>query len=65
MLTLRLVPTTFFGLFMSVNPLLAALAGWLLLNQRLGLLEWAAITAVITANATSALTPRRPQPITV
>ncbi|GAA1531433.1 EamA family transporter [Kribbella lupini] len=64
MLTLRLVPTTFFGLFMSINPLLAALAGWLLLDQRLGLLEWAAITAVITANATSALTPRRPQPTT-
>ncbi|MEV6282817.1 EamA family transporter [Kribbella sp. NPDC051770] len=59
LLTLRLVPTTFFGLFMSVNPLLAAVAGWLLLEQRLGLLEWAAITAVITANATSALTPRR------
>ncbi|WP_041289158.1 EamA family transporter [Kribbella flavida] len=57
--TLRLVPAGFFGLFMSINPLLAAVVGWLILDQHLGPLEWIAITAVITANATSAITPTK------
>ncbi|MEU1343523.1 EamA family transporter [Streptomyces sp. NPDC005827] len=57
LLTLRKVPAQTFGLFMSVNPVLAAVVGWVVLGQSLGLLEWAAIGAVVAANTVS-LTPR-------
>ncbi|WP_079024259.1 EamA family transporter [Streptomyces scabiei] len=57
--TLRRVPAQVFGLFMSVNPVLAALAGWIMLGQGLGWIEWAAIGAVVAANALSMLVPRR------
>ncbi|MHC5907410.1 EamA family transporter [Streptomyces sp. S6] len=53
--TLRRVPAQAFGLFMSVNPLLAALVGRMGLGQRLGGVEWAAIGAVVAANAVSML----------
>jgi inner membrane transporter RhtA len=56
LLTLRRVPTRFFGVFMSVNPVLAALVGWVILGQSLGWAEWLAITAVVTANTVSLLT---------
>ncbi|MEV6327661.1 EamA family transporter [Streptomyces sp. NPDC051909] len=57
--TLRRVPPAAFGLFMSVNPVLAALVGWIGLDQRLGLLDAAAVGAVVTANALSILTAAR------
>ncbi|MFJ8493997.1 EamA family transporter [Streptomyces sp. NPDC094038] len=57
LLTLRKVPAQTFGLFMSVNPVLAAVVGWVVLGQSLGLPEWAAIGAVVAANAVG-LTPR-------
>ncbi|WP_460070475.1 EamA family transporter [Streptomyces sp. YKOK-I1] len=57
--TLRRVPAQAFGLFMSVNPLLAALVGRTVLGQRLGVLEWTAIAAIVTANAASMLTRSR------
>jgi inner membrane transporter RhtA len=53
MRALRLVPTRFFGVFMSVNPVFAALIGVVVLGQSLGLADWLAITAVVTANAVS------------
>ncbi|MCX5243033.1 EamA family transporter [Streptomyces prunicolor] len=56
--TLRRVPAPAFGLFMSVNPVLAAVVGWIGLGQRLGWAEWAGIGAVVTANALSILTSR-------
>jgi inner membrane transporter RhtA len=56
MLTLRRVPTQFFGVFMSVHPVMAALVGWVVLGQRLPLVEWLAIAAIVAANTTSALT---------
>ncbi|MBL1082632.1 EamA family transporter [Streptomyces actinomycinicus] len=59
LLTLRHVPPRAFGLFMSVNPVLAAVVGWVILGQGLGGVEWAGIGAVVTANAVSiATTPR-------
>ncbi|CCA53441.1 EamA family transporter [Streptomyces venezuelae] len=57
--TLRHVPAAAFGLFMSVNPVLAALVGWLGLGQGLGWIEGAAIGAVVGANVLSILTARR------
>ncbi|WP_370531839.1 EamA family transporter [Streptomyces venezuelae] len=57
--TLRHVPAAAFGLFMSVNPVLAALVGWLGLGQGLGWIEGAAVGAVVGANVLSILTARR------
>ncbi|MFJ2887049.1 EamA family transporter [Streptomyces sp. NPDC087305] len=56
--TLRRVPAPAFGLFMSVNPVLAAVVGWIGLGQRLGWAEWAGIGAVVVANALSILIAR-------
>ncbi|MEU6777257.1 EamA family transporter [Streptomyces sp. NPDC046759] len=51
--TLRRVPARSFGLFMSVNPVLAAVVGRLVLGQSTGLAECAGIGAVVVANAVS------------
>lgn len=51
LLALRRVPAPFFGVFMSVNPVLAALAGVLLLGQQPQLNEWIGIVIVVAANA--------------
>ncbi|WP_084725849.1 EamA family transporter [Streptacidiphilus melanogenes] len=59
MLTLRKVPTQFFGVFMSVHPVMAALVGWVVLGQRLPLADWLAIAAIVAANTTSALAAGR------
>jgi inner membrane transporter RhtA len=50
---LRLVPTGFYGVFMSVNPVFAALTGLVVLGQRLGLADWLSIGAIVTVNAVS------------
>nr|WP_223736845.1 EamA family transporter [Streptomyces purpurogeneiscleroticus] len=55
LLTLRRVPAQLFGLFMSVNPVLAAVVGLLLLDQHLGWTEGAGIGAVVAANACALL----------
>lgn len=58
LVALRRVPAGFFGLFMSVNPLLAVLVGWVVLDQTLGLVEWLAIAAIVAANSASVLRGR-------
>jgi inner membrane transporter RhtA len=50
---LRRVPARFYGVFMSVNPVLAAVIGLVVLHQALGPADWAAIAAIVTANAVS------------
>jgi inner membrane transporter RhtA len=62
LLALRRVPARFFGVFMSVNPVLAALVGLLILDQSLGWAEWLAITTIVTANTVSVLTADRRRP---
>jgi inner membrane transporter RhtA len=51
LLTLRRVPAQFFGVFMSVNPVLAALVGLIVLDQQLAIVDWAAILVIVSANA--------------
>jgi len=51
--SLRRVPARAFGLFMSVNPVFAALVGWIGLHQRLSWPEWGSIAAIVAANALS------------
>jgi inner membrane transporter RhtA len=48
---LRLVPAGFFGVFMSINPVFAALTGLVVLGQRLGLADWLSIGAIVSVNA--------------
>ena len=59
MLALRRVPARFFGVFMSVNPVFAALTGLVVLGQALGLADWLAVAAIVTANAVSVSAGRR------
>jgi len=51
LLALRRVPARFYGVFMSVNPVFAALTGLAVLRQSLAWLDWLAIAAIVTANA--------------
>jgi inner membrane transporter RhtA len=59
LLALRRVPARFFGLFMSVNPVFAALTGLVVLGQSLAAADWMAIAAIVTANAVSVSADRR------
>lgn len=51
LLVLRRVPAHFFGIFMSVNPVLAAAVGAVVLGEALGLVDWLAIALIVAANA--------------
>jgi len=51
---LRRVPARFFGVFMSVNPVFAALTGLLVLGQSLEPADWLAIAVIVSVNAVSA-----------
>jgi inner membrane transporter RhtA len=57
-LALRRVPTHFFGIFMSVNPVFAAAIGAAVLAEALGALEWIAIGLIVAANVGVVLTTR-------
>jgi inner membrane transporter RhtA len=54
LLALRRVPAGYFGIFMSVNPVLAALIGLVILHQSLSWEAWLSIAAIVAANAVSA-----------
>jgi inner membrane transporter RhtA len=51
LLALRRVPAQFFGVFMSVNPVFAALIGLVALGQHLPVSGWLAILVIVCANA--------------
>ncbi len=55
---LRRLPPSVFGILLSLEPAIAAIAGWLLLSQALGLAEALAIPLVITASIGSTLSSR-------
>jgi inner membrane transporter RhtA len=59
LLALRRVPTQFFGVFMSVNPVFAALTGLVVLGQSLAFVDWLAIAVIVSANGVSVSTGRR------
>ncbi|MFJ5222941.1 EamA family transporter [Streptomyces sp. NPDC088400] len=60
LLALRRIPAHFFGVFMSVNPVFAALAGLAVLGQRLDPLAWLAIAVIVGANTAAVSTAHRP-----
>lgn len=59
MLALRRVPAPFFGIFMSINPVMAATVGVLFLGEQLGGAEWLSIAAIVIANVVSVATTAR------
>ena len=58
--TLRRVPARVFGIWMSMEPAVAALVGVIVLSQSLGLQQWLAIGCVTVATAGAALTAPTP-----
>ena len=54
LLALRRVPAGDFGIFMSVNPVLAALIGLVILHQSPSWEAWLSIAAIVAANAAAA-----------
>jgi inner membrane transporter RhtA len=60
LLALRRLPTAVFGVLTSLNPAVAALAGLLVLRQRLPQLQMAGIGLVILASGGITLSGRRP-----
>lgn len=59
LLALRRVPAHVYGTFASVNPVLAAIAGWLLLQQALGLGQWIGIALIVLSNVVVSVRPGR------
>ncbi|MGI5254777.1 EamA family transporter [Actinacidiphila glaucinigra] len=62
LLTLRRVPPHFFGVFMSVNPVFAALVGLVVLDQQLDAAAWTATFVIVAANAVAVGTGVRQTP---
>jgi inner membrane transporter RhtA len=60
MFALPRIPTRTFGVLMSLNPALGALAGLALLHESLTLIQWAAIASIVAASAGSAATRELP-----
>jgi inner membrane transporter RhtA len=56
---LRRISAQLFGVWMSLQPAVAALIGLVLLSQRLSPTEWVGISCVVTASAAASRTPRR------
>jgi inner membrane transporter RhtA len=59
---LRRMPARVFGVLMSLEPALAALAGFLVLGQDVAPVEAVAIGLVVAASAGAARTAREPRP---
>ena len=63
---LRRLPTHVFGVVLSLEPAVAALAGFVFLHEHLRARAWLAIALVVLASAGAALeVRRRPQPVDV
>jgi inner membrane transporter RhtA len=59
---LRRLPPHLFGVLLSLEPAIAALAGWVLLSQPLGRVGAVAVGVVVLASAGSTLSARRAEP---
>lgn len=64
LLSLRRLPSSTFAMLMSLAPAVAALVGYLVLGQAIGLAEAVAIALVVAASA-GAVTTSRPPPVAV
>lgn len=59
MQALRTLPTRTFSILMSLEPVAAALSGWLLLDERLVPGQWLAVGFIVVASVGATLTARR------
>jgi inner membrane transporter RhtA len=63
MIALKALPARTFGILMSLEPAVAALAGLAFLHEVLSATQWLAVALVIAASGGSTLTSRRtPEP---
>ncbi|MFL5352078.1 EamA family transporter [Archangium sp.] len=62
MMALRVLPSRTFGILMSLEPAVAALAGLVFLHEQLTVTQWLALVFVSAASAGAALTARRVAP---
>jgi len=56
MIALRGIPKRSFGVMLSVEPAIGALAGLVILHERLAVTQWLAIAAIVAASAGTILT---------
>ncbi|WP_235504786.1 EamA family transporter [Arthrobacter sp. Leaf141] len=57
LIALRKIPAHLFGILMSINPVLAAFIGAILLHEELGTIEWVGIALIVAANTAALLLP--------
>lgn len=62
MVALRAIPKRTFGVVLSAEPAVGALAGLVVLHERLTGQQWLAIAAIVAASAGAVLTTRRAPP---
>jgi len=62
MQALRTMPTRTFSILMSLEPVAAALSGWMLLGEQLTFGQWLAVAFIVVASAGATATSPRPQP---
>ncbi|MGY3090056.1 inner membrane transporter RhtA [Hymenobacter sp. UYAg731] len=65
MQALRTLPTRTFSILMSLEPVAAAISGWLLLGERLLFGQWLAVGFIVVASVGATLTARRGAPAMV
>ncbi|MGH8061713.1 MAG: threonine/homoserine exporter RhtA [Pseudoxanthomonas sp.] len=58
MIAMTRLPTSTFGMLMSLEPAIGALCGFVFLHEHLGILQWLAILAVVIASAGATLGAR-------
>lgn len=64
MIALKEIPARTFGILMSLEPAVAALAGLVFLHEVLSPRQWLAVALVIAASTGSTLTSRRAEQVT-
>ncbi|RSK33887.1 EamA family transporter [Hymenobacter metallilatus] len=60
---LQSLSTRTFSILMSLEPVAAALSGWLLLNERLTLSQWVAVGCIVVASAGATLNAPAEKPV--
>jgi inner membrane transporter RhtA len=65
MQALRTMSTRTFSILMSLEPVAAAISGWLLLGERLLLPQWLAVVFIVVASVGATLTTRPVGPVAV
>ena len=63
MQALRTLPTRTFSILMSLEPVAAAISGWLLLGERLLPAQWLAVGLIVVASVGATLTARPVAPV--